>query len=115
MLMTDLEEFHHKFGLYYSGKPRELPSDLAEFRAKFMFEELYEYCTAKNNEDRLDALVDLCYVAIGTAQMHGFDFHKAWKIVHKANMAKIRKPSGRSEYDIVKPEGWTAPDLSSLV
>lgn len=115
MLMRDIVEFHDKFGLLYYDLPRELPEDLRDFRINFMKEELTEYINAKTKEDMLDALVDLCYVALGTAQLHGFNFNEAWKRVHAANMAKVRAPSERSEYDIVKPEGWTPPDLSDLV
>jgi len=130
-LYKDIQEFHKKFKLEYDGDPRELPHKLFNFRLAFMQEELNEYRDAywfasavpKNGkvdlEGQLDALVDLVYVAIGTAYMHGFDFNEAWRRVHEANMKKIRtqriSDSKRaSEYDVVKPEGWTSPDLSDL-
>src|SRR6185503_2978734 len=105
--MADIEAFHKKFGLEYEGKPRCLPLDLSEFRKKFMTEELEEYCASTDlaqailrgdippNHDlrhemvnSLDALVDLVYVALGTAYLHGFDFREAWRRVHEANMKK---------------------------
>jgi len=69
--------------------------------------------------DQLDALVDLAYVVLGTAFMHGFDFNEAWRRVHAANMQKVRATSPdvskrNSSLDVVKPEGWTPPDLSDL-
>lgn len=122
-LFGDVTEFHKKFGLQYEGPPRELPGELAAFRIDFLQEELVEYNTATNErnlEKQLDALVDLVYVALGTAHLQGFDFNAAWRRVHAANMLKIRaekkEDSKRgSTYDVVKPEGWQPPDLSDLV
>ena len=118
-----IKEFHTKFGLEYNDKPRALPRDLRNFRIDFMEEELTEYAVSAANGDKhgqLDALVDLVYVAVGTAYLHGFDFNEAFKRVHEANMKKVRATSFRdskrgSVYDVVKPEGWTAPDLTDLV
>lgn len=122
-LHQDLIDFHTKFGLVYEGPPRNLPQDLFEFRKKFLQEELDEYIEAEELDDRekmLDSLVDLVYVAIGTAQLHGFDFNEAWRRVQAANMAKVRcereSDSARgTTYDVIKPPGWVAPDLSDLV
>jgi predicted HAD superfamily Cof-like phosphohydrolase len=71
-------------------------------------------------EQQLDALVDLVYVALGTAVIQGFDFEEAWRRVHAANMLKTKysktNPGKRnSRYDVVKPVGWVRPDLSDLV
>lgn len=85
-LMKDIAEFHEKFSLTYDDFPRQLPHELREFRVKFMQEELDEYrgdavaCAAHLLTDpadtanvthllekQLDALVDLVYVALGTA------------------------------------------------
>lgn len=134
---TDVAEFHHKFGLEYEGKPRILPVTLSTFREGFMIEEALEYIQARtlvltasmelNNKGltqlalakQLDALVDLTYVALGTAHLHGFDFNEAWRRVHQANMAKQRRASGTSSrgttFDVIKPDGWKAPDLLDLV
>lgn len=143
-LFKDIAEFHKKFGLEYEGPPRYLHFDLGRFRTMFMGEELAEYIgPLKSDHDQLsfvigklahkqlgmerqslekqfDALVDLVYVAIGTAYLQGFDFNEGWRRVHEANMKKVRalrkEDSARgSVYDVVKPEGWIAPDLSDLV
>lgn len=136
----DIEEFHQKYGLEYRGKPRVLPPSIAKFREKFIREELSEYLRAVNSakkelhdpslsfddevayhlEHALDALVDLTYVILGTAYLHGFDFREAWRRVHKANMSKIRASSRAeskrgSRVDVVKPPGWQAPRLRTLV
>lgn len=114
----DVEMFHKKFGVEYSGKPRALDFETLQFRLKFMREEMTEYelhADAMLHEldkltrapqfqsgefafDRsdfihnlassLDALIDLMYVTIGTAHLQGFDTREAWRRVHEANMRK---------------------------
>ena len=119
----DIKDFHEKFGLKYEGKPRTLPNELRVFRIDFMDEEISEYAMAsaqKDLHDQLDALVDLVYVALGTATLHGFNFPEAWRRVHEANMKKVRATDikdskRRSIYDVIKPLGWEPPDLSDLV
>lgn len=141
----DVKDFHEKFGLEYGGPPRGLDLDLESFRTKFMVEELCEYAGLKKEsrevvedfmasphfehrrekvdlEDKLDALVDLAYVVLGTACCHGFDFDEAWRRVHAANMAKVRAQrdedslrEGGAKFDVVKPPGWKPADLSDLV
>lgn len=74
----------------------------------------------RSKEIQFDSLIDLVYVALGTAYLHGFDFEEGWRRVHEANMKKVRvkrlEDSKRgSEYDVVKPRGWLPPDLSDLV
>lgn len=135
--VRDVEEFHKKFGLEYVGKPRGLPPEFAQFRQKFIQEELDEYITNHINlefelglkepqkidkylEEQLDALVDLVYVALGASHLHGFDFKEAWRRVHAANMAKVRAEKASdskrgSTFDVVKPAGWTAPSHADLV
>jgi predicted HAD superfamily Cof-like phosphohydrolase len=142
-LMLDIERFHQRFGLEYNGKPRMLEPDLFGFRDKFMHEELEEYeeeqvglIEALTSDDgkpdhrrialglhqQLDALVDLVYVALGTAYMQfGPEvFHEAWRRVQAANMAKVRcEKEGDSKrgstFDVIKPQGWTPPDHHDLV
>ncbi len=134
MFLHDIKEFSEKFALTYDGPPRELPTGLSKFRKEFLEEEVEEYSRATmlpyyeetpeqrtdRLADQLDALVDLVYVALGTAYLHGFNFGEAWRRVHEANMKKVRvevkEDSKRgSTYDVVKPEGWTPPDLRDLV
>lgn len=42
-----------------------------------------------------------------------------WEEVHSANMRKVRGTEGTSKYgnkyDIVKPEGWTPPDIARVL
>jgi predicted HAD superfamily Cof-like phosphohydrolase len=117
--------FQSRFGQAYTGKPRELPASVASLRKKLITEEAQELIDAIDRgelDEQLDALVDLLYVVIGTANAMGF-YHRldtAFKRVHEANMQKVlvesRHGSKRdSQWDIVKPEGWVKPSLSDLV
>lgn len=122
-MFEDVEEFHAKYGIAYYGPPNEMSLLLQRTRIGHMLEELNEYTSSVMMDDlegALDALVDLIYVALGTAHLHGFDFNEAWKRVHHANMQKVRaacpEDSKRGvDFDVVKPKGWEAPDLADLV
>lgn len=136
--VTDIEQFHTKFGLAYSGKPQALTGELAAFRIKFLKEEIEEYekesleaqlllsqplhgaGIPQKLELMLDALVDEVYVAIGTAYLQGFNFREAWRRVHAANMLKVRAERAEQSkrgttFDVIKPEGWKAPSHLDLV
>lgn len=123
-MFKDIKQFHEHFGLAYSGPPRDIePYELSSMRVDFMDEELREYMAGWQNRDlekMLDSLVDLVYVAMGTAYLHGFDFDEAWRRVHAANMRKVRasaETAGNRDHrwDVVKPEGWEPPFLADLV
>lgn len=122
-MLRDIKDFHEKFGLQYNGAPRLLPPDVVEFRIKFMQEELNEYASAVADGDivgQLDALVDLVYVALGTAYLQGLPFQRGWDEVQDANMRKVKAgPNGEgskrgSPHDVIKPPGWKGPDYSFL-
>lgn len=118
-MLTDIHEFHSKFGLPASPKPQQLSHAEAEFRYDFMKEELEEFRIAFSMgdlHDQFDALIDLAYVTLGTAYSMGLPFQKGWDIVHAANMTKVRGPSKRSgEFDVIKPPGFVKPDLNHLL
>jgi len=116
----DVKKFHEKFkipqsqfpGFYYSDR------EMMEFRIKFLEEELKEFkeaVVADNMVKGFDALLDLVYVALGTAHICNFPWREGWNAVQDANMRKVRgtkKTSKRgSQYDVVKPSGWVGPEL----
>jgi predicted HAD superfamily Cof-like phosphohydrolase len=107
-------EFHNHFNI---EKQKAHPMMHAA-KIKHLNEELCEYMKAVYNQDRegqLDALVDLVYVALGAAYMDNFNFNGAFHRVHEANMLKMRKSTDRSQWDVVKPDGWQAPDLKQFI
>lgn len=122
-LMEDIKAFHEKFKLPPAPEPSFLAPELLDFRTRFLQEELDEFITAHRNgnlADCLDSLVDLVYVALGTAYHMNLPFDKAWAAVHTANMAKVRaeRPSDskrKSSFDVIKPPGWTPPDIEAVI
>jgi predicted HAD superfamily Cof-like phosphohydrolase len=146
-LFRDVHAFHIKFGIEPTTDPvHSLTDDVLKFRIQFMLEELREYMAAVgfytpdgrtaevnygkdgshtpfNPESALDALVDLCYVALGTAYLHRFIyFNEAWARVQEKNMQKVRAESAEDplstrghHMDVVKPLGWKPASLVDLL
>lgn len=118
-LVDDVRAFQEKFQIPKNKWPG-FPIDeaLTKFRLAFLKEEIAEFeqaCERKDLVEAFDALIDLVYVAIGTAEIFNLPFQEGWDIVHAANMQKIRvrheSDSKRgSIYDIVKPDGWLPPE-----
>ncbi len=87
-----------------------------------MQEEWKELKVAIDNNDRLetlDALLDFIVVTIGAIHSGGFDGEGGWKEVMKTNFAKIDKETGkvrkREDGKVLKPLGWTPPDLNPFI
>ena len=117
--LDDVRAFHDKFGVPMSPVPALLDTEAVRFRIKFMQEELNEFIECHDSLDihgSADALVDLVYVAIGTALKMGLPWPALWAEVQRANLEKrLAKPDGSdskrgSPLDVVKPPGWVAPD-----
>lgn len=126
----DVGLFHSKFGLPFVDTPqniagpREVDEELMRFRIKFMREELQEFEDAYATGDEagmFDALLDLVYVAMGTAHLRGYPWKSGWDEVQRANMTKERAaPDGSnskrgSSWDVVKPDGWTPPRIDEVL
>ena len=87
-----------------------------------MEEEWKELQVALDSNDRveqLDALLDVIVVTIGAIHSGGFDGEGGWKEVMRTNLAKIDKETGkvrkREDGKVLKPVGWTPPDLTTFV
>jgi len=82
-------------------------------------EEVQELKDSTTPVDDLDALVDILVVTIGAIHSMGADAEGAWREVMATNFAKIDKVTGRvrkrDDGKVLKPEGWTAPDLKKYV
>lgn len=85
-------------------------------------EEFKELKEAINNNDMLetlDALEDILVVTIGAIHSAGMDGEGGWKEVMRTNFAKIDKETGkvrkREDGKVLKPLGWTPPDLEPYV
>lgn len=130
---------------FHDPGPRVVDHELLKFRVKFMLEELLEFMDASGfalvsdpehpnqvkvvenpfflGEDAagmFDALIDLNYVSLGTAHLLGFPWDEGWDAVQEANMAKERATNETASerggtWDVVKPEGWKAPDINAIL
>lgn len=109
----DVKKFHEKFGLLVGRKPQRLTVRKMKERIEFLQEELDELKSAVESDDfpeQADALVDIVYVALGTAVMMGLPWKELWDDVQRANMEKVRGITKRGHaVDCTKPEGWTPP------
>lgn len=113
---ADINDMHSHYGFHdaVDGLDTDSLRKLLEFRIKFLDEEMNELKEAECPHDTVDALIDLCVVAIGTLDLFGVDANLAWNRVHKANMNKQRgvkesRPNPLALPDLIKPEGWEAP------
>jgi predicted HAD superfamily Cof-like phosphohydrolase len=122
----DVEDFHTKYQVPISDKLILLAPDELAFRIKFMQEELDEFVKANeegNLEEAIDALIDLVYVAHGTASFMGIrteQWQEHWDEVQNANLKKIMVESAADskrgyKFDIKKPTGWEKPNHAPII
>lgn len=85
-------------------------------------EERNEMLEARANGDEVeefDAVLDQIVVLIGYGLSRGWPMHAGWAEVMRSNMAKIDPLTGkvrrRMDGKVLKPDGWTPPDLASLL
>ena len=126
--VRDMHDMHTKFGVntVLRGLDREKLKAFLQFRINFLQEELDEMQKALNDfdqglvsgsqaaDDTVDALIDLCVVAIGTLDAYDVNADESWNRVHQKNMEKevgikASRPNPLGLPDLIKPEGWTAP------
>lgn len=126
--VADMAAMHHKFGVNPVARnfDKEKARAFLEFRIRFLQEELDEMKKAMEDfdagnidavsaaDDTVDALIDLCVVAIGTLDAYDVNSYTAWDRVYEKNMEKevgikASRPNPLGLPDLIKPEGWTAP------
>jgi predicted HAD superfamily Cof-like phosphohydrolase len=143
--VADNNEMHEKFGVHEAVDKLDAEKLLKfiEFRINFLQEELDEAKSAyanlvdihsktdidpvyrdklviENGDDIVDAMIDLCVVAIGTLNALGVDAYEAWDRVHAANMTKevgikASRPNPLGLPDLIKPAGWVSPTHSDNI
>ena len=83
------------------------------------FKELKVAIDNNDNVEVLDALLDIMVVTAGAIHSMGADGEGGWKEVMRTNFAKIDKETGkvrkREDGKVLKPTGWTPPDLAPYV
>ena len=94
----------------------------AKLYDKLIREEFDEYVGAlllKDEVETLDACMDMIWVILGFCYMKGYDVAGAWNEVARSNLAKINPETGkvnkREDGKVLKPEGWTPPQLAEFV
>ena len=122
-LILDIDRFHKRFD-FKKNNNIGIPDDaeLVNFRTSFLMEELAEYTNAivkKDTAKALDALVDIVYIALGTAWLFNLPFDKAWKEIQAANMKKVRakdKTGKRgTKFDVIKPKEFKEPNIERII
>lgn len=115
----DVKTFQLKFGQLVHAEPTHLTRRKLQERIDFLQEELDEFkkaCDEQDLAEQADALVDLVYVALGTANMLGLPWKALWDDVQRANMAKVRGVGKRGHLvDCIKPEGWIGPQTMRIL
>lgn len=115
--VEDMENMHdfYKIREVVNQFDQEKLRKLLEFRVKFLEEELNELKdNIDNPEEVVDALIDLCVVAIGTLDLFDVDAELAWNEVLKTNMnkqvgIKESRPNPLGLPDLIKDKNWQAP------
>jgi predicted HAD superfamily Cof-like phosphohydrolase len=99
----------------YNQKQYKLYVDLIEEE----FKELKEAIASGDLVEQLDALEDILVVTIGAIHSMGADGEGGWREVMSTNFAKIDKETGkvrkREDGKVLKPLGWTPPNLKPFV
>jgi len=98
---------------------QEKTSKNAGLYVKLIAEEYGEFLEADYDVDELDACMDMIWVILGYCYMRGWDVEGAWNEVARSNLAKINpetvKVIKREDGKVLKPEGWTPPELKQFL
>lgn len=118
--LQKLKDFHLLFDGSIASYPHEVGFDEMRLRKDLLLEECDEAIEALEEgtlSEIAKELADVIYVAIGTAVVYGIPIDKVFDAVHESNMAKA--PEGvvkrRADGKVLKPEGWKAPDIRSIL
>jgi predicted HAD superfamily Cof-like phosphohydrolase len=116
-LIKDVDDFLTKFELERLDAPGF--HEMLDQRIEHLYEEMSELGVAKAENDKaelVDALLDVVYIAIGTAILCGYDVQKHWDEIQRANMSKVRGMTKRGHgFDVCKPEGWIGPQHDNIL
>ena len=135
-----VKEFYVAFGQerYLSKEVYGATSiERMKLRNKLFDEELKEFLEAEADVEKLDAICDMCYIAIGTTlelgiygnQFFVIDYYKqrtwfndelimeAFEEVHRSNMSKLEngKAIFREDGKILKGKNYFKPNLKKFI
>ena len=108
-----------------AGQPLQdtpaLPSeDRRQLRQDLLTEEFREYCEAESADEMTeiaDALGDMMVIIAGTALEYGIPLDEVLAEIMRSNHDKFPggKVTRRDDGKILKPEGWTPPDVEGVL
>lgn len=116
----DVKEFQTAVGQNVGQAPAFPDHAERRLRMKLLEEEFLEYMegeTTSDLENIAKELADIIYIVCGTAVSYGIPLDRVFDEVHRSNMAKLvdGKPIRREDGKILKPEGWTPPDVNKIL
>lgn len=116
----DVKEFQTAVGQNVGQAPA-FPDDKERcLRIKLLEEEFNEYLHGESKDDLENVAKELCdiiYIVCGTAVSYGIPLDRVFDEVHRSNLSKLvdGKPIRRDDGKILKPEGWTPPDIKKIL
>lgn len=118
---TDVVAWHRAAGVPIAARPTPLTPDRLALRLTLLAEEYRELVEALEAGDVAGAAkeaADLVTVVHGTDAEQGINSDAVWAAVHASNVAKLG-PDGtvrqRADGKILKPAGWTPPDIAAVL
>lgn len=122
-LMHDVAAFHLACDVPIAAVPEEPPPARVELRIDLIDEEVNRELIPAMRTGSMaliaDAMADSIYVIVGAALEYGIPIDRVWAAVQAANMAKVDPVTGkvrkRSDGKVLKPDGWTAPDIAAVL
>ena len=123
-LLDDVRAFHVACDIPILPAPTEPVAERVTLRIDLIEEEVNkELLPAMRSGGDLpsiaDAMADAIYVIAGAALEYGIPLDRVWNAVQAANMAKVDPATGkvlrRHDGKVLKPPGWTPPDIATVL
>lgn len=118
-MFEDIKELTIAFEATYNVIPQVPNEETKRLRHTLISEEVEETLKAIREDDLTeiaDGIADSIVVLLGTAVAYGIDMEPVWNEVHRSNMAKVKDGLiRRADGKILKPEGWTPPDIEGVL
>lgn len=112
-----VEEFHRKFDIAVSDRPRLPEEPTCQLRVRLIqeeFAELQEAMAAQDLPGVAKELADLLYVVYGTAVSYGVDMDPVFREVHRSNLSKVGGYK-RADGKWVKPATYSPAQVEPLL
>jgi predicted HAD superfamily Cof-like phosphohydrolase len=122
-----VKEFHEACDMPVYNEPQVgicsiHDNERRKLRRSLIGEEYAEYVKAEKSNsivDIADSLADMMYVIAGAGLEYGIDLDAVMVEIHRSNMSKVNATTGkivrREDGKILKPDGWTPPDVRGVL